>query len=251
MSVLAGHHALVTGGGTGIGAAVARRLAADGAKVSLVGRRAEPLAQVAAETGAAIATADVTDPAQVAAALDRVRAANGPVSILINNAGAGHSAPFGKLTFDEWRRVLAVNLDSLFVVTQACLPDLIAAPAARIVTIASVAGLRGSAYTAAYTSAKHGAVGFTRALAAELPASVTVNAVCPGYTDTPLVDTAVAAIVAKTGRDPGMVRARLAGMNEGGRMIAPSEVADEVARLCAPDAAGITGAAIVIAGGAA
>lgn len=248
--ILAGQHALVTGGGTGIGAAIARRLAADGAKVSLVGRRLKPLAAVAAEIDAAAATTDVTDPAQVAAALDTLRVTNGPVTILINNAGAGHSAPIGKLAFAEWRRVLAVNLDSLFVVTQACLPDLTAAPSARIVTIASVAGLRGSAYTAAYTSAKHGAVGFTRALAAELPAHITVNAVCPGYTDTPLVDTAVAAIVDKTGRDPGDVRARLAGMNEGGRMIAPAEVAEEVARLCAPAAAAITGQAIVIAGGA-
>ena len=246
---LAGHHALVTGGGTGIGAAIARRLVADGARVSLIGRRAEPLADVASRIDGHYATADVTDPLLMAAALDTIRGRGGPITILINNAGAGHSAPFGRLSFAQWRATLAVNLDSLFVVTQACLPDLIAAPAARIVTVASIAGLKGSAYTAAYTSAKHGAVGFTRALAAELPASVTVNAVCPGYTDTDLVTEAIDAIVAKTGRDAEQVRAHLASANPGKTILTPEQVAATVAWLCRPDSSAITGQAIVVAGG--
>ncbi len=250
MSHLNGVHAVVTGGGTGIGAAIARRLAEDGARLTLIGRRAAPLHAVAGPIGAHVAVADVTDPDAIAAAFDAARAVNGPIAILVNNAGAAHSAPFARTTLAEWRAMMAVNLDALHICTQAALADLKTAPLARIVTIASTAGVKGYAYTTAYCAAKHGAIGFTRALAAELAKSgVTVNAVCPGFTDTDLVDGAVDAIVAKTGRTAEAARADLAAFNPQGRLIEPREVANSVAWLCHPDSGSITGQSIIVAGG--
>src|SRR3546814_4149578 len=149
MNALAGH-ALVTGGGTGIGAAIARTLATAGVKVTLVGRRRKPLDAVADDIGAAVAVADVTDPDQVAAALVKARAANGPLTILINNAGGTRTAPFGQATFADWRSVMAVNLDALFHCCHAALPDLRAAADGRIVTVASTAGVKGYPFVAAY-----------------------------------------------------------------------------------------------------
>lgn len=247
---LAGTHAVVTGGGTGIGAATARTLAADGAKVTLVGRRAGPLEALAAEIGAAVAVADVTDPAQVAAAFAHARDAHGPLTILVNNAGASGSAPFARTSFDDWRGTMAVNLDALFHCCQAALPDLKEAAAGRIVTIASTAGLKGYAYVAAYVAAKHGAIGLTRALALELAGTaVTVNAVCPGFTNTDLVAASVAAISAKTGRDPAAARAELGKFNPQHRLIDPQEVADAVLWLCQPGSGSVTGQSIAVAGG--
>jgi NAD(P)-dependent dehydrogenase (short-subunit alcohol dehydrogenase family) len=243
---LEGRHALVTGGGTGIGAAVARTLAAEGARITLVGRRREKLEEVAglcapakagaqtnSETGLLLsqehiyaAPADVTDRAQVDAAFAAARAAHGPISILVNNAGASKGVPFAKVTEQLWREMLAVNLDGVFHCCQAALADLLAAEAGRIVTIASMAGLRGFAYASPYIAAKHGAVGLTRALAADYAGTkLRINAVCPGFVETEMTVQSVANIQARTGRSEDEARAELAKLNPSGRLIAPEEVA--------------------------
>ena len=234
---LAGRHAIVTGGGTGIGAAIARALAAEGAKLTLVGRRREPLEDVASgDFDALVAPADVTDADQVKRAFALAREAQGPVSILINNAGAAHGAPFAKVSETLWRNMLAVNLDGMFHCCQAALPDLLAAKEGRIVTVASMAGLNGFAYAAPYIAAKHGAVGLTRALAAEYAGTpLRVNAVCPGFVDSDMTVQSVDNIVAKTGRSAEEARAELARLNPSGRLIAPEEVATAVLDLVLSD----------------
>jgi NAD(P)-dependent dehydrogenase (short-subunit alcohol dehydrogenase family) len=216
---LAGRHAIVTGGGTGIGAAIAAALEAEGASVSRIGRRPEKL-------GANGLAADVTDRGQVEAAFAAARARHGPIAILVNNAGEAGGIAFANLSVEKWRHQLGVNLDGVFHCCQAALADLRAAEAGRIVTIASTAGLRGYAYTAAYVAAKHGAVGLMRALAAEYAGTaLTANAVCPGFTDTDLVAAAIANISAKTGRSEAEAKAELARLNPSGRLIAPAEIA--------------------------
>jgi NAD(P)-dependent dehydrogenase (short-subunit alcohol dehydrogenase family) len=216
---LEGRHAIVTGGGTGIGAAVADVLERDGAAVSRLGRRPEKL-------GVNGFAADVTDRGQVEAAFAAARRRHGPISILVNNAGAAHGAPFAKVSEQLWREMLAVNLDGMFHCCQAALTDLLASEAGRIVTIASMAGLHGFAYASPYIAAKHGAVGLTRALAAEFAkTSLRVNAVCPGFVDTDMTVESVANIQAKTGRSEAEARGELARLNPSGRLITPREVA--------------------------
>jgi NAD(P)-dependent dehydrogenase (short-subunit alcohol dehydrogenase family) len=222
---LAGRHAIVTGGGTGIGAAIAAALEAEGAKVSRVGRRPEKL-------GANGIPADVTDRAQVDAAFAAAREANGPITILVNNAGTAHGVPFAKVTAQLWRELMAVNLDGVFHCCQAALPDLLAAEAGRIVTVASMAGLHGFAYASPYIAAKHGAVGLMRALAAEYAGTrLRVNAVCPGFVDTDMTVASVTNIQVKTGRSEEEARAELARLNPSGRLIAPEKVAEAVLAL--------------------
>lgn len=247
--------AIVTGAGSGIGRAVALRLASAGAAVGLVGRTRAGLESVAREIGAAggnaaVVQADVCDRGQVTAAVATVAEALGPPILLVNNAGAGRSAPFARTTDELWSEMLAVNLTGAFIVTQAVLPHMLAAGCGRIANVASVAGLKGYPYIAAYCAAKHGLVGLTRALAVELAArGITVNAVCPGYVDTPMTQATLANIVRHTGRSPDEARREIEKMNPQGRLFTPDEVAATVLHLCSRDAAGINGQALCICGG--
>ena len=254
MSSLRGEHAVVTGAGRGIGAAIARALASQGAKVSLLGRNRESLDKIAAElngsTETCVAVADVTDGAALQAAFARVRERFGPVTILVNNAGQARSAPLHAGDDSLWDEMLAVNLGGVYRCIRCALPDMLQTGRGRIINIASIAGLTGYAYVTAYCAAKHGVIGLTRALAMELARkNITVNAVCPGYSDTDMVRDAVANIQAKTGRDEAAARAALTSRNPQGRLIAPDEVAQTVLWLCSSSAGSITGQSIAVAGG--
>jgi NAD(P)-dependent dehydrogenase (short-subunit alcohol dehydrogenase family) len=248
---LEGRHAVVTGGGSGIGRAVALALADAGASVSLIGRRREPLEETAADLPRChLAVGDVTDPEAMAQAIRSAEAAHGLVSILVNNAGMAESAPLARTDPAMVRRILAVNLEGVFNTTRIVLPGMVESGWGRVVNVASTAALKGMAYVSAYCAAKHGVIGMTRAVALETAATgVTVNAVCPGYTDTDLVDAAVARIHAKTGRDRDSIVAELIRDMPQRRLILPKEVAEVVRFLCRPDAGAMTGQAIAVAGG--
>lgn len=245
-----GRHALITGGGTGIGAATAKALAAEGARVSLLGRRREPLEAMAAEIGGTALACDVTDRSAIEKAYDEARAAGGPLDYVILNAGIGDSAPFQRTKREAWDRIIATNLTALFDGAQLALPDLLDGEDKRLVVVASVAGLKGAPYAAPYSASKHGAVGFTRSLALEfVKTGLTVNAVCPSFVDTPMVDESAERIQRATGRSGEEARDALAAMNASGRFVTSEEVAAAIVYLCRPESRSITGSCLTIDGG--
>jgi NAD(P)-dependent dehydrogenase (short-subunit alcohol dehydrogenase family) len=249
---LTGRHALVTGGGRGIGAVIARALAEQGAHVTLLARTASQLAETAATLPGRSNTvvADVTDAQQVERAFAEARERAGEIQILVNNAGKAVSRALAKSDEEFWQETLAVNLSGSYHCTRAAIPAMLEANWGRIVNVSSTAGLRGYAYCTAYCAAKHGIVGMTRALALEVAKTgITVNAVCPGYMATEVVHDAVANISAKTGRSETEARERLVSFNPQLRLVRPEEVANAVVWLCLPGSESITGQSIAIAGG--
>lgn len=253
---LAGQHAIVTGGSRGIGAAIADELARLGADLTLIGRSANTLENAAKDitdrhhVAVSPVVADVTDEAAVIAAFEDIRTRVPQPQILINNAGGATSAPFTKLDHTAWDTALTLNLTSVYLCTQQIVPAMLEAGYGRIVNVASTAGLTGYRYVAAYCAAKHGVVGLTRALALEVARKgITVNAVCPGFTETDMLEQSVQNIVDKTGRSAEEARADLAAGNPQGRLIQPEEVAATVAWLCLPTSAAINGQAVAVDGG--
>jgi 3-hydroxybutyrate dehydrogenase len=247
---LQGRHALITGGGRGIGRAIAAALTGAGAAVTVLGRNEAVLAAVV-HSGAATGyvVADVTDREAVEDKVKRATAARG-IDILIANAGGAESAPFARTDPDQFRRMFELNVMGVVHAARPVLADMVGRGFGRIVAVASTAGLKGYAYVSAYCAAKHAVVGLVRALAIETATTgVTVNAVCPGYTDTELVRASVSRIAAKTGRSSEATLAEMLKANPLERLVKPEEVAAAVVFLCSPAAAAITGATLPIAGG--
>ena len=245
-------HALVTGGATGIGRAIALELANAGMDVTICGRRAEPLEKVAAEHPKLHAmTADVTDEASVARLYEEAEAARGAFDVVVANAGIASSAPAHKTTLEEWNRILNVNLTGAFLTVRPALAGMADRGGGRIVFIASVAGLRGAAYVAPYVASKHGVVGLTRALAEELLLTgVTVNAICPAYVETEMLEQSIRRVMEKTGRSEEEARRGFAEINPNHRLIQPDEVAAAALWLVSDAAISVTGQTIPISGGA-
>ncbi|MDH4108705.1 MAG: SDR family oxidoreductase [Gammaproteobacteria bacterium] len=253
-SPLQGRHAVVTGAGRGIGAAIVRSLAAAGANVTLLGRTRRMLDETAGLLPSGgrvhVAVCDVTNDDQVSTAIHEAHEALGPVHILVNNAGQSGSAPFRKTDAALWDAMLAVNLTGSYLCARAALPDMLSEGFGRIVNVSSTAGLVGYAYVTAYCAAKHGLIGLTRALALETARQgITVNAVCPGYTNTEMLRATVENIQSKTGRSESEAVASLTALNPQGKLVDPAEVAHTVRWLCEPGTESITGQSIVIAGG--
>ena len=241
---------MITGGGTGIGASAATHLNAAGAKVTVLGRRAEPLEFIRNIVDGTAVQADVTDRAQIERAFGEARAANGPIEMLIVNAGIADSAPFAKTTGESWDRIIATNLTAAFDCAQAALPDLVASENGRLVFVASVASLRGVPYAAHYAASKHGLLGLMRSLAIEFAkTNLTVNAVCPGYVETPMTFQSIARVMEKTGRSEDDARAAIEGQNASGRLVHPDAVGTMIMTLCLPQSQDVNGAAITIDGG--
>ena len=249
---LDGRHALITGGGTGIGAATAVALGNAGAKLSLLGRRTAPIQQTAIRTAGTAFQCDVTEAGAIERAFDEARSANGPIDLLVVNAGIAESAPFHKMTRESWDRIVATNLTAAFDCARAAIGDLLKSDSGRLVFIASVASLRGVPYAAHYAASKHGLLGLSRSLAAEYAkTNLTVNAVCPGYVDTPMTDQSVARVSEITGRSEEDSRGTITNMNASGRLVDPEAIANIVLTLCLPLSRDINGTAIPIDGGTA
>lgn len=250
---LKGLHALVTGAGRGIGSAIVHALAGAGADISLLGRSRADLDGVAATLGEvrrSCQVADVSDADSVRAAVAAARTAIGPVAVLVNNAGQAQSAAFAQTSDALWHTMLSVNLTGTFLCMRECLPDMLKARFGRIVNVASTAGIVGYPYVSAYCASKHGVIGLTRAAALETARrNVTINAVCPGFTDTDIVRATIANITAKTGRSEQEALAELVAHNPQARLVRPEEVAAAVLWLCLPSSESITGQSIAVAGG--
>jgi len=253
---LSDKHAIVTGAGRGIGAAVAGSLAAAGARVTLMGRTTSQLEERAAALSkefsaeCQVVTVDVSDAGDVKRAFAECQERLGAAFILVNNAGSAESKPFVKSDSDHWDRMIAVNLSSVYHCTKAVLPQMLSAGAGRIVNIASTAGMVGYPYVVAYCAAKHGVVGLTRALSLETAAKgVTVNAVCPGFTDTDLLRSSVTDVSEKTGKSKAEIEAEFLSSIPQGRFVQPEEIASAVCFLCADEQRSLTGQTITIAGG--
>lgn len=249
---LHGRHAMVTGGGQGIGAAIARQLLAQGASVTVLGRKTAALQTVVAlapERCHAV-SADVADAEQLATAFAQAVARFGAIDILVNNAGQAVSAPLMKTDQAMWNNMFAVNVTGTLLCIQQVVPQMRASGWGRIVNVASTAGLTGYPYVSAYCATKHAVLGLTKSLALELATQgITVNAVCPGYTDTDIVRSAIDRIVQTTGRSQEQALGELVRGNPQQRLVQPQEVADTVLWLCGAGATAITGQAIAVAGG--
>lgn len=246
-----GRHVVVTGGGTGVGRAIAEAMAHAGAKVTVMGRREGPLREVAARHRfIGWITCDVTDAGAVADAFRQARGLNGPVAVVVANAGAAESVPFARMTPDHVQAMLSVNLAGVINVWQAALADMKGGDWGRLIAVASTAGLKGYPYVSAYAAAKHAVVGLTRSLALELAETgITANAICPGFTETPLLDRSLATIVEKTGMSEAAAREALAGRNPQKRFIQPAEVAGAALWLCSDAARSVNGHALPLSGG--
>ena len=250
---LQGKTVVITGAGRGIGAAIARAFAREGASIALLGRDLGRLDEFAGSMDSAstmTTSVDVSDEASVKTAFALIREKFARIDILVNNAGQADSAPLSRTDLALWNRMIGVNLTGTFLCTREVMPAMLKQDNGRIINIASTAGLTGYAYVSAYVAAKHGVVGLTRSLALEAARSkVTVNAVCPGYTETDIVRTAVANIAAKTGKSEAEARSALEQANPQGRLVQPEEVANAVLWLCMPGSESVTGQAISVSGG--